>query len=111
MCVICDKMIHVLNYVICQKCNAVSEWNYKIVGPDTLDIKSTCCNADVNIQQKITCSDLCHTKFVDFMVEESGEFKKVLDMETGKFHKVPTRLIIEEGITQSRLKEFPEWIN
>lgn len=74
-----------------------------------MDIKSTCCNADVHIQQKITCSDLCHNIFVEHLVKEKGQYQKVIDMETGKAHKVPTKLIIENGITQQDLKSFPLW--
>ena len=111
LCVICDIPLKTISFVVCQKCNSVSTFDYKIVGENVLDLKSTCCNADVNVQQKITCSDWCHLKFVDFLIEEKGNYQKVIDVESGKAHKVPTRLIIEEGITQMNLKCFPLWKN
>ena len=110
LCVICDNTLKTISFVVCQKCNAVSTFDYKIIGEHVLDLKSTCCNSDVNVQQKITCSDLCHNRFVDFLIEEKGEYQKVIDAQSGKAHKVPTRLIIEEGITQRDLKTFPLWI-
>jgi hypothetical protein len=109
LCVICDIALQTVSFVVCQKCNNISRFDYKIIGPNVLDIKSTCCNADVNVQQKITCSDLCHIKLVDYMIEDTGKYQKVIDTETGTAHRVPTRLIIEEGITQQHLKEFPKW--
>ena len=111
LCVICDIPLKTISFVVCQKCNSVSTFDYKIVGENVLDLKSTCCNADVNVQQKITCSDLCHLKFVDFLIDEKGNYQKVIDVESGKAHKVPTRLIIEKGITQMDLKCFPLWKN
>lgn len=38
-----------------------------------------------------------------------GGYKKVTDMVTGKTHRVPTRYIIEKGLKQTELKNFPEW--
>lgn len=111
LCVICDISFKTISFVVCQKCNSISTFDYKIIGEHVLDIKSTCCKADVNVQQKITCSELCHIRFVDFLIEEKGQYQKVIDTESGKSHKVPTRLIIEEGITQMDLKGFPLWKN
>lgn len=43
------------------------------------------------------------------IIEKYGEFKKIMDMESGKWHKVPTIVIIREGILQADLKHFPLW--
>lgn len=48
-----------------------------------------------------TCSDACHEKF--------GEFKKVVDKETGIAYRVPTKFILERGLKYKDLKQFPEW--
>ncbi len=109
LCVMCNESIKTVSFIVCQKCNAISQFDYKIVGTNTVDIKSICCNSGVNVQQKITCSDLCHFRFVEYVIEEKGKYQKVIDVETGKTHRVPRRLIIEEGLTQPHLKEFPEW--
>jgi len=111
LCVICDIPLKTISFVVCQKCNAISTFDYKIIGEHVLDLKSTCCNADVNVQQKITCSELCHIRFVDLLIEEKGDYQKVIDVESGKAHKVPTPLIIENGITLMDLKCYPLWKN
>ena len=60
-------------------------------------------------QNYVTCSDTCHEIFVHKMEQEVGGYKKVVDMVTGKAHRVPTRYIIENGLKQMELKNFPEW--
>jgi len=109
--VVCDKKLSIPNFIVCKKCNTVTQWSYKIIGKHTLDIKSTCCNADVNIDSKMTCSDFCHEIFVEHQIKEKGEFQKIIDLETGRAHAVSTRLIIEKGLTQPYLKNFPLWID
>lgn len=42
------------------------------------------------------------------IIEEFGEFKKVAD-HTGTFYKVPTIVIIREGIREQDLHNFPLW--
>jgi len=56
-----------------------------------------------------TCSDECHEKLVEILIERFGEYKKVCSMVTGKCYRVPTRTIIEQGITHDDLTKFPEW--
>jgi len=56
-----------------------------------------------------TCSEECHKKLIDKLVKEFGEFKKVIDGETGKAYKVPTRDILEKGLTYLDLTKYPEW--
>jgi len=48
---------------------------------------------------------------VDRLEREFGIYKKVVDIETGKSHRVPTRDIIEKGLRYQDLKSYPEWRN
>ncbi len=75
-----------------------------------MDVKSQCCNSDIESHQKITCGNFCHEKFIIKMMKEHGLFKKVIDIETGIAYKIPTRLIIEEGLRQTELKNYPVWV-
>jgi len=43
------------------------------------------------------------------MEKEFGIYKKVVDIDTGKIHRVPTRDIIEKGLRQQDLRRYPEW--
>lgn len=74
-----------------------------------MDVKSKCCNADIQSNQKITCSDDCHEKFIVKMLEEHGTYKKVIDQDSGLAYKIPTRLIIEKGLRQQDLMNYPRW--
>lgn len=56
-----------------------------------------------------TCSEDCHRKLVDDLVARFGEFKRVVDAETGKTYKVPTRDILEKGLKHEDLVKYPEW--
>jgi hypothetical protein len=56
-----------------------------------------------------TCSEACHERFVAMLVEEFGEHKRVVDAETGKAYRVPTRDIIEKGLRHADLVKYPEW--
>ena len=66
-------------------------------------------NSDIESHQKITCGDYCHEKFILQMIKEHGMFKKVVDITSGINYKVPTRLIIEDGLRQQDLKNYPTW--
>ena len=57
----------------------------------------------------MTCSDDCHEKLVYRLEQEYGIYKKAVDIVTGKAHRVPTRDIIERGLRQMDLKNYPEW--
>lgn len=43
------------------------------------------------------------------MEREFGIYKRVVDIETGKTHRVSTRDIIEKGLRHQDLKKYPEW--
>ena len=74
-----------------------------------MDVKSVCCNSDIESHQRITCGEYCHEKFILQMLDEHGLFKKVVDQTTDIAYKVPTRTIIETGLRQEELKNFPTW--
>jgi len=57
----------------------------------------------------LTCSEECHRKLVERLIREFGEYKKVVDAETGKVYKVPVRDIIEKGLRYRDLIKYPLW--
>lgn len=71
-------------------------------------MKKTCviCGKEHH-HREFTCSDECHKIFVDGLIKEFGEFKEVVDAETGKMHKVPTINILERGLKHKDLKNYP----
>lgn len=58
---------------------------------------------------KITCCDDHHEEFIQKMETQFGTHKKIVDMDTGATFKVPIRDIIEKGLKQRDLKNYPEW--
>ena len=60
-------------------------------------------------ENRLTCSDDCHEKAVDYIEQLFGVFKKVTDGVSGISYKVPVRDIIELGLTQPDLKNYPLW--
>jgi len=111
LCVICKISLDTPSYFICNECNKICQIIQSKISNSVqiVDIKSTCCNSDIESHQRITCGDDCHEKFIEKMLTEHGLFKKVIDQETNIAYKVPTRIIIEEGLKQEELKNFPEW--
>jgi len=59
--------------------------------------------------RELTCSDQCHEELARRLVADFGEFKKVVRMSTGIAYKVPTRDIIEKGISEENLDQYPLW--
>ena len=43
------------------------------------------------------------------LLEQHGYFKKVIDQKTGIAYKVPTRIIITEGLNYADLPKYPLW--
>ena len=109
LCVVCKISLGSSSYYICNKCNMVCEVTHSVISRQVMDVKSICCNADIESHQKITCGDYCHEKFIVKMMCEHGLYKKVTDQESGISYKVPTRVIIEEGIRYQDLKRYPTW--
>jgi len=67
------------------------------------------CGTTYDHGREMTCSDACHEKLIRHLIAEFGEFKKVVCMTTGEAFKVPTRDIIEKGIREQELDQYPEW--
>jgi hypothetical protein len=72
-----------------------------------VDVKSACCHADVEIWQRTTCSDDCHEEYVRRLEREFGAEKIIVDAVTGLRHRVPTRVLVERGISHDKLARFP----
>jgi len=109
LCIVCKISLGSPSYYICKKCNKICKIIWNAVSAQIMDVKSVCCKADIESHQKITCGDSCHEKFIIKMLQEHGLFKKVIDMDSGIAYKIPTRLIIEEGLRQEELKNYPTW--
>jgi len=67
------------------------------------------CGALYRVGRMYTCSEECHEKMVEALVEEFGEFKKIVDAETGVAYKVPTREVLDRGLWLDGLKKYPKW--
>jgi len=105
----CKAILKSSGYYLCKKCNKVCQITHTVISEDIMDVKSICCNSDVVINNKITCSDFCHNQYILKKIDEDGLFKKVVDLDSGITYRVPTRLLIEEGLRQEDLKNFPVW--
>lgn len=113
LCLVCSKSLTSSSFYICKKCKKVC--NVKVVnkvgegGYFLVEIKSTCCEADVENMQKTTCSEECHHQLVNNIELQFGKFKKVVDMTTNIEYRVPTKDIIEKGLNQDQLTIYPKW--
>lgn len=58
---------------------------------------------------RMTCSKNCHEEFIKFCENEYGIFKKIVDSTTGISYKVPTRDIVEKGLSWKDLDKYPQW--
>lgn len=67
------------------------------------------CGKPYRIGRFYTCSEKCHGTLVDELVKKFGEFKKVVDVETGTSYKVPTRDVLERRLRYEDLKKHPKW--
>lgn len=59
------------------------------------------------INGRITCSKKCHDEFIKFGEKKFGFVKKVVDITTGITYEVPTKDIIEKGLTWEDLSKYP----
>lgn len=113
LCLVCSKSLSSSSFYICKECKKVC--NVKITnkigegGYILVEIKSTCCDADIENMQKTTCSEECHLELVKGMESQFGKFKKVVDLTTNIPYKVPTKDIIEKGLNQDQLFKYPKW--
>lgn len=67
------------------------------------------CKKDCVLERWLTCSDACHDELVRRLVDQFGEFKKIVRASTGVAYKVPTMDIIERGIREQDLDRYPRW--
>jgi hypothetical protein len=55
-----------------------------------------------------TCDDVCHAAWIASIIQWCGETREITHLESGKVYAVPTRVILEQGITGSDLDKYPE---
>ncbi len=67
------------------------------------------CGKSYVMGRRFTCSEECHRRLIENLIEEFGEYKKVVDAETGRAYKVPTRDILEKGLRYKDLVNYPLW--
>jgi hypothetical protein len=58
--------------------------------------------------REFTCDDQCHARWLDRLVAELGAERIITDGVTGRRYVVPTRVILDKGITYETLMTFPE---
>lgn len=104
-CLICPNSIDMPEVFICLQCKNQCLPKYDV------EIKSDCCNSNVDVISRITCSEKCHNKFIELMERQYGKVKKVTDIETGISHAVPIRDIIEKGLNHEDLLKYPVYQN
>ena len=116
-CVACGQLIPDQGVCICRSCRRVCRVTMGPASPSPvpedsvyalLDVKSECCGADVDVQTKVTCSDTCHEVLVADIERKFGAEKIVVDIATGRKHRVPTRVLIERGLRTEELPQYPE---
>ncbi len=59
--------------------------------------------------REMTCSQPCHDKLVTALMAKFGKFKKIVRASTGGAFKVPTIDIIEKGVREQDLEQYPRW--
>lgn len=117
LCVVCSTFIPVQNTVFCMKCQKPCKPALnKTIQPATnnsfgiYDYKSDCCNYDIYIGgMQITCSAKCHSELIEIMEAQFGKYKKITDATTNISYRIPTRDVIENGVTQQDLQKYPVW--
>jgi hypothetical protein len=57
--------------------------------------------------RQFTCSEACHAVWIEQIIARHGETRPITSAETGKTYLVPTRVILEQGITGADLPKFP----
>ena len=67
------------------------------------------CGKSYIIGHQFTCSEECHKKLMKHVVKLFGDHKKVVDAETGKAYRVPTKDIMLQAMFYKDLIKYPEW--
>lgn len=112
LCIICDAPLPPFRMAVCGVCHrptATTRPEPVDIANGIYEVKSMCCGADLEVMAKTTCSVLCHDRLIKKMIAMYGEFKPVVDAETGKTHKVPMKHIVENGLKHEDIKKFPLW--
>jgi hypothetical protein len=55
----------------------------------------------------LTCDAVCHHVWVERLIQGFGETREITDVATGIVYLVPTRVILEQGITTADLPSYP----
>lgn len=58
--------------------------------------------------REFTCSEACHANWIARLIARHGETREITHATTGKVYLVPTRVILEKGISGADLWRFPE---
>ena len=79
--------------------------------PEAVAVCSACGKTYPLVQGKrlLTCGQECHGEIVGRMVAVLGEFRQVVDAETGLAHRVPTKDVLENGLRHADLAKYPLW--
>lgn len=68
-----------------------------------------CPNCGVMLGPEIRQKWNAHRNALQGVCEKFGQYKKVIVMGTGTAHRVPTELILTEGVKGANLSAFPLW--
>ena len=69
------------------------------------------CGTPFQADNKVTCSQECHDRFVKLMEFKYGPTKKIIRETTGEAFRVPVRDIIEKGVREQDLDQYPKWVD
>ena len=59
----------------------------------------------------VTCSPECLERLVRLSEYKYGAVKKITRLSTGESFRVPVRDIIEKGIKEQELDQYPKWVD
>ena len=107
ICLVCKKGIENPGYCFCRKCRNPCEVDTEDTPSPTIEVKSTCCQSDVDVNTRTTCSEACHEKLIQELEAEWGK-NKVVVAPGGSKHLVPLRHIVEHGLQGHEVTCFPE---
>jgi hypothetical protein len=99
------KCGHCNNHYCREHCFVIAQLGHRILTHP----KCVVCGASYSGGRELTCSDACHEELANRMVSIYGEFKKIIRASTGEAFKVPTRDIIERGVREQELDQYPRW--
>ena len=62
-----------------------------------------------NRPYRTTCSKSCHEKLIEQLEQAFGTDKKIVRLSTGEAFRVPLRDIVEHGLKEQTLGQYPKW--